>query len=1152
MADDSNPLSQFASWQTVMLLSAVMGWGSWFSSSGYFDARPKSADVKINGAVDDQDITSRLWEDPLAATAVQVEQLKSGWESDYDLWLKLPQLIRDNTPPPLPNLDDLRGQIKYYAAHDNICILPVMVDGAPYADNVESRLRTRMALLDAFNYEGYMPSDRSHLGVAWTSWPRNVAFLSNRQLLFDHPALAQLELPPNPLPHDFDPDQFRHDLALPGLVIPYEWYQADDINYTKPPYDRILVLWLNEDDFIDYPLTRLALLFDKLGITPDQILKKQDKSGPHLTDIKLIGPHSSSCLEAMNQELEQFYNDPAPPAAINALQGLTIYSPSATIADGFLEPLLDTPGANQQSSTAPQAKVQPVRDKLTRRFQKNLISFYNFTCTDEQLAEALLHELSLRGALWYPQGINTRRPRLVLISDWDTTYGRALPATFVAKLAQWPVPAPDFLLTLGRWVQNTLRLPLPITLTPLPNDWPGRLTIDDLVDTSLHNYICPDASIIRSSFLLGVDGLTAAQTQETAANSPPANETASPRQPIERPEGTQQLDYLRRMAQSLASALSGSNQNAWPRSNAPDAVGILGGDVYDKLLILQAIRAKFPDTLFFTTDLDARLLEPSQQAWARNLIIASSYGLEGNTTTYGPRDLKTLETRTYAPFRDSYQNALYHAAKFALENEPRSALPVPQPHIFEVGRTGPIELPNADPSNPGPPSASPNFLWRIFCINFLLGCAMVLLIMSPLRIESRTLVYTIFFPAFIVVCAVLFALWTLPHDGLRLEPFYLYEGVSIWPTEILRFLAFVLTLCGIGDLFKRLQEINHAARCKYFLTAYGKKIPNPVNILRFLEFVFITPLCRTSVIRRLLFWFSPVYYKHLLRFYRQFQSPPSPEPFEPDARPVDVNDYIWNIYRAHTKPWSLFWRSLFHTFIFFLLVAITVVCFTGTPRVPARGLSSFLADWLIWSTSLTGVVFLNLFILNVSRVSNWLIRELSRAPIIWPLKLYAEAQVNLPVPKEILSDWLSVQFIANHTEVLGTLVYYPFLILLLFALAHYPVFAPWSYPPVFVAVFLYNFVIAIYTAISMERAAAKTREVILKRLNDRRVFVGSQIAAATGKPMKNPTLKEIIDQVKNLRRGAFLRFTQKPWVGALLIPLGGTGLIQLIQFVQQS
>ncbi len=41
----------------------------------------------------------------------------------------------------------------------------------------------------------------------------------------------------------------------------------------------------------------------------------------------------------------------------------------------------------------------------------------------------------------------------------------------------------------------------------------------------------------------------------------------------------------------------------------------------------------------------------------------------------------------------------------------------------------------------------------------------------------------------------------------------------------------------------------------------------------------------------------------------------------------------------------------------------------------------------------------------------------------------------------------------------------------------------------------------------------------------------------------------LIDQVRNLRQGAFAPFFQQPLVRALLVPLGGAGGIQLLELL---
>ena len=79
------------------------------------------------------------------------------------------------------------------------------------------------------------------------------------------------------------------------------------------------------------------------------------------------------------------------------------------------------------------------------------------------------------------------------------------------------------------------------------------------------------------------------------------------------------------------------------------AIGVFRTDAYDKLLILRALRPYFPGAVFFTTELDAVLLHQKESQWARNLVVASSFGLE----------LHPELQKDILPFRSSSQAAQY-------------------------------------------------------------------------------------------------------------------------------------------------------------------------------------------------------------------------------------------------------------------------------------------------------------------------------------------------------------------------------------------------------------------------------------------------------------------------------------------------------------
>ena len=83
---------------------------------------------------------------------------------------------------------------------------------------------------------------------------------------------------------------------------------------------------------------------------------------------------------------------------------------------------------------------------------------------------------------------------------------------------------------------------------------------------------------------------------EVAKSEPQRFPDDAVRDAVERvPEGRAQYDYLRRLRRPIEELGNVS------------AIGVVGSDVYDKLLVLRALKPYFPDCVFFTTDLDDSL-----------------------------------------------------------------------------------------------------------------------------------------------------------------------------------------------------------------------------------------------------------------------------------------------------------------------------------------------------------------------------------------------------------------------------------------------------------------------------------------------------------------------------------------------------------------
>jgi len=489
-----------------------------------------------------------------------------------------------------------------------------MVPGGPYAEGKEWRLRSRYAVISGMNSVGYTPKDAGHIGF----------------VDFNHKCINAITAKKNK-------ENIKY-CDWPSYV-PYEWFlpSRSDYNETLPTLqdhypDRVLVLWLNNNAFADNkdPLNMLGLL--KKIITPQDTEKTK-------ISFNVIGPHDSITLQRIYDEINKVESHELSVPKHNSaghqlwfpmkhnyhhLTNSFIFSSSATSTNNKIEKNLKVP-----KSKAP---LKWLDDRIFRTI-----------ITQDKLAKTLLCELALRGINPYAQTTSnlknienicklperklslpssTKPHHIALIGQWDTIYSRNLMDT----------------------IQETII-----------NIHNGRDMDEDEDEHKDKNHSSIDW-VHKFNYLRGLDGVKAEHStnNRTTEKKEPDNYDPHRDETIEklrRPVGPNQFDYLRRLTSQLKHL-----DKEKTKEGGIKAIGILGNDTYDKLLILQALHKKFPKVIFFTTDLDARLLHPDEKEWARNLIVASPFGLKLHD------DLQ----KSTPPFRDNYQTAKYLSTKLAV------------------------------------------------------------------------------------------------------------------------------------------------------------------------------------------------------------------------------------------------------------------------------------------------------------------------------------------------------------------------------------------------------------------------------------------------------------------------------------------------------
>lgn len=854
-------------------------------------------------------------------------------------------------------------------------------------------------------------------------------------------ALGALEYVPDNAEHlgYIKTDRDKGNAIKEGLpeIVPYEWFVPGFESRHKPKR-KILVLWLDDDAFYPTPLAKIGKLKSRL----QDDVKKFDKPGPKIT-FKILGPAGSSNLRAMVDEILQ------PGSGWETLKGVSIFSPSATAEDELLLEKCDDCNSSSNVTRFFEDKVKPV-------------TFLRTIGTDSVLTDALVDELARRGA-------DPRNPEnhIALISEWDTFYGRALPRTFIKSVNS---------------DNKTKEI-----------NW-------------IHQF----------SYLRGIDGQLPGDLHSDASGSVSSADKNRDKETkaLERPVGQGQFDYLRRLATRLEHCDEEIKREGRGRIKA---IGVLGSDVYDKLLVLQVLRDRFPGAVFFTTDLDASLLHPEEFKWAHNLVIASNFGLE----------LHPELQKGIPPFRDNYQTSLFFSTMMALDgNQTRIREGILkekwlQPRIFEVSRSGAFDL-NIDQKNDAKkirldvirksqsnhltsihhtrPDLGPNenTVWAIASALLLAVVFFSLYIwyFRYLRPETNTRLPALYFAAFAVFGALVLTV-TIYNQGYDGEPFALFEGISLWPTEFLRFFSGVLSLYFLYVGYRTIQDSDNTLS-RFFVP---KQTPLPGK--------------RSLAERR-----------------------------AGNGRVDTVSP--WKTYSQKSDPKRRFTRVILLSIVYFAFCGSIIHIF-GRPFVPYRGDISLLVDRIVlFVFSVLPLIMLIFWVVDATKLSVWLISRISEKKTAWPegpTRCFGRA---LNIDPRYVNDCINIRVIAEYSEAVGRLIYYPFLVFILMLVSRSRCFDNWDMPLGLLIVILLGMAYAVYCAVILRRSAEKARRMVVKRLWVKQVHAKGQ-----GDEAKH-TAEQIglmIESIRSIRQGAFLPFFQQPLVQALALFFGSGGSFLLLEYM---
>ncbi len=973
---------------------------------------------------------------------------------------------------------------------DRLFVLAVTVSGAPYAEDEENRRRTHYAVVSGLNRMGFEPDDAEHIGF------------------FQKDAIStRPEEPRLPIGPIADVKTQERSPGIWPITIPFELFAE------KTPSKRsamALVLWVDEGKLRKSPLMKLSQILSFVACPRDF------NSCPKITP-QIIGPKESDILRDMVREAPKGYSYSDWPNLV----GVQFYAYGATVPDSIV--LGDAE-----------------HETISKYLQTNAnLHLLRTIATDDVLASAIRQELQLRG-------VNPRVDQhIVLISEWDTLYGRTAAATFERAFIE----------------------------------------SDEKKGKDSRNWI------FERTYLHGLDGALPQSGKDVkktdATSKPDKDKSDEDGRALDRPYGQGQDDYLRRLADDLKTQDVETGRQI-------KAIGVIGGDVFDKLRVLRALKPEFPEALFFTTDFDAAFKMQSELKFTRNLLIASSFGPQ----------LRPERQCHIPPFRDVYETSAFLATQIALTDSGRPApCPAPdrgavppaqivsqadppavngaqltsdlvpgEPHaaIFEIARTGDVlalpsgnerardalsenkrrdwdETCSSDLSKCGggvqsddTPLYPQAHLWLLVpAIGFSLFAGIAGLVIGARyrnavdakKVGSLIWLYRLYWPiALGLLGAALFGvcyIWPSSADWIteraRGEPMRLALGVSVWPAILLRVATFLLSIWLICVSFVKLRKNLDEISDKTNLEHPAKIRPEKTEAEHWLKGIW----------------------DGLVAFISNIYNLPARKNDDyPIAR-------AWPNYVNQSRVGPTVVRTLLYFALMFLLLNILFVEF-GHPLNPARGPWTHPLYQALTYVDVGLMWFLVFLVVDATLFCFLFVRQLSRGHSMWATKtteLFAEKlgldPSSLPFDQKMLNDWIDLFFIGQRTRCINSLIWYPFAVTALMIVSRSSIFA--NFPPSAPIMITQGVSLAIVfgCAFLLNGVAEDARALAAKGLSD-------EIDKAKGQPgaPKAPLLEHMLERVQTMHEGSFRPFLKQPAIGAILLPIGSIGWTTLFEQAQ--
>jgi hypothetical protein len=271
-----------------------------------------------------------------------------------------------------------------------------------------------------------------------------------------------------------------------------------------------------------------------------------------------------------------------------------------------------------------------------------------------------------------------------------------------------------------------------------------------------------------------------------------------------------------------------------------------------------------------------------------------------------------------------------------------------------------------------------------------------------------------------------FAQFMTQHgDG---APISIFEGVSVWPTVLLRVLGIILSLYFIYRALRGLHE-----NLVEEIADRMELSPKPATLLQQLAGF------KKDIVT---FW------KDILNFLRAVWKGlnslfHSARPIHQKARNEPV-EAVWKKYVCHERVWMRCFRAALYTIGMYLFGMYVLAPMFGRPPIPARGDLAYYAYKYTARFDAIFMLFLMFLVFDATLFCLLFVKKLRRAHSLWPFATFWAYREHLLLRTELVHDWIDLEFVAKRTNSIGSLIYFPFVMIALLILSRSTIFANYA------------------------------------------------------------------------------------------------------------